>query len=338
MIIVCPECSTKFNVKEEKIPDGGTKVRCARCKHIFMVEKPSQANDSEPISPAPLREPTPATTPMSSANVNETIADDKNESDFSYDQFRKLDNDNEDETFSFGTQADENEEVSVQSSEPEAEGDEDFSFSGQDDNQEIPKGAQDYHDATPDQISQVEKKGGCLSGLIKFFLLLILILLIALGVYIYQNGPEALNQKIQTIMGQQPPQAQQPGQISLANLEGKFVHNDQAGELFLISGVATNNFSEAQAAIQVKGVIFDQNGKPLLQKTVFCGNPIGEADLQNLSFAELEEKMGNQFGKDLRNMKVAVKQSIPFDIVFKDLPGNLSEFSVKVTSSKSASE
>jgi len=37
-------------------------------------------------------------------------------------------------------------------------------------------------------------------------------------------------------------------------------------------------------------------------------------------------------------MKIASQESIPFDIVFKDLPKNLSEFSVKVTSSKPATE
>ena len=85
-------------------------------------------------------------------------------------------------------------------------------------------------------------------------------------------------------------------------------------------------------------MIFDQNGKPLLQKTVFCGNPISDQELRSLSFSELEKIMGNQFGKELSNMKVDSQQAIPFDIIFKELPGNLAEFSVKVTSSKPAAE
>ncbi len=39
MIIVCPECSTTFNVNSDRIPDGGARVRCARCQHVFLVEK-----------------------------------------------------------------------------------------------------------------------------------------------------------------------------------------------------------------------------------------------------------------------------------------------------------
>ncbi len=60
--------------------------------------------------------------------------------------------------------------------------------------------------------------------------------------------------------------------------------------------------------------------------------------MQTLSFGELEKMMGNQFGKELSNMKVDQGQALPFDIVFKDLPQNLSEFSVKVTASKPATK
>jgi hypothetical protein len=169
-------------------------------------------------------------------------------------------------------------------------------------------------------------------------LLLILGVLIIGGVLIYMNGPDQLNQTIQHLLGQQIDRPAQTGQITLVGLEGKFIQNEQSGELFLIRGKAINNFDEARSAIQIKGVILDQNGKPLLQKTVFCGNPINDQKLQTLSFLELEKIMGNQFGKGLSNMKIDSKQSIPFDIVFKDLPKNLSEFSVKVTSSKSTTK
>jgi len=169
-------------------------------------------------------------------------------------------------------------------------------------------------------------------------LLLIIGILIIGGVFVYINGPDQLNQTFQQIFGQQMNRPVQTGQITLSELEGKFIKNKHDGDLFLIHGEAINNFSQPRAAIQVKGVIFDPNGKPLLQKTVFCGNPITLEELQTLSFVELEKIMGNQFGKDLSNMKVGSKKSIPFDIVFKELPQNLSEFSVKVTSSEAVTK
>ena len=35
MIINCPSCKTAFNVSDEKIPAGGGKMRCFRCKEVF---------------------------------------------------------------------------------------------------------------------------------------------------------------------------------------------------------------------------------------------------------------------------------------------------------------
>ena len=72
------------------------------------------------------------------------------------------------------------------------------------------------------------------------------------------------------------------------------------------------------------------------KKTIFCGNPISDDELQSLTFDKIEELMGNQFGKSLSNMNINKDQSLPFVIVFRDLPQSLSEFSVDVTSSKPA--
>jgi predicted Zn finger-like uncharacterized protein len=35
MILTCPECSTKYVVKDGAIPQGGRKVRCASCQHSW---------------------------------------------------------------------------------------------------------------------------------------------------------------------------------------------------------------------------------------------------------------------------------------------------------------
>ena len=81
MIIVCPECSTKFNVSSDRIPDGGAKVRCARCKHVFLAEKPYTPPESaEETTPSVVENP-----------ETETFdAGDSEESGFSYDRFQEI--------------------------------------------------------------------------------------------------------------------------------------------------------------------------------------------------------------------------------------------------------
>jgi len=45
MIINCPKCKATFNVNADKIPAGGGKLRCFKCKEVFWVseEKESEA-------------------------------------------------------------------------------------------------------------------------------------------------------------------------------------------------------------------------------------------------------------------------------------------------------
>ncbi len=45
MIIRCPECSTGFNLPDERVTPEGTKLKCSRCKHVFRVRADA---DGEP--------------------------------------------------------------------------------------------------------------------------------------------------------------------------------------------------------------------------------------------------------------------------------------------------
>lgn len=46
MIVECPSCSTKYRVREDKLPEGGGNIRCPHCQHVFFV-KPPTAQASE---------------------------------------------------------------------------------------------------------------------------------------------------------------------------------------------------------------------------------------------------------------------------------------------------
>ena len=349
MIIVCPECSTTFNVDSDRIPDGSARVRCARCQHVFLVEKSLEPEVPEVEKGVAFTEEAASESteqPHQDNNFNDQPVDDP---DFSYDKFQELDTETaKEETFTFGAETKtEDENFTFSEATEKTDSTIEKVLAAQEETP-IQTEAVAEEEVPPQPIAAVEPppepevtaqpvqkaKGGPVSSIIRMLLLLIIGILIIGGVFVYINGPDQLNQTFQQIFGQQMNRPVQTGQITLSDLEGKFIKNKYDGDLFLIHGEAINNFSQPRAAIQVKGVIFDPNGKPLLQKTVFCGNPISLEELQTLSFVELEKIMGNQFGKDLRNMKIESKKSIPFDIVFKDLPQNLSEFSVKVTSSE----
>jgi predicted Zn finger-like uncharacterized protein len=39
MIVTCDSCNANFKVDDSRIPDDGIKVRCSKCKHVFMVTR-----------------------------------------------------------------------------------------------------------------------------------------------------------------------------------------------------------------------------------------------------------------------------------------------------------
>ncbi|HEX2769737.1 MAG TPA: zinc-ribbon domain-containing protein, partial [Geobacteraceae bacterium] len=47
MIIQCDQCNTKFRLDDAKVPDKGVKVRCAKCKHIFKVQREVHPDETD---------------------------------------------------------------------------------------------------------------------------------------------------------------------------------------------------------------------------------------------------------------------------------------------------
>ena len=59
MVVVCPECSTRFSFEESRIPGVTAKVRCSRCRHVFRINREGQVVVSPKEPPATSREETP---------------------------------------------------------------------------------------------------------------------------------------------------------------------------------------------------------------------------------------------------------------------------------------
>lgn len=51
MIVQCPDCSTRYELDDRRVPPGRIRVRCARCRYVFPIE--AGAETREPSGAVP---------------------------------------------------------------------------------------------------------------------------------------------------------------------------------------------------------------------------------------------------------------------------------------------
>ncbi len=197
--------------------------------------------------------------------------------------------------------------------------------------------ADDYDDEEPLPAPPPPKKSS-LSRILVLLVLLLVILGGAAGFLFIQEGSNTLNTIVQYLpflqeyIGEAP--VSSPGDRIGIIEDGISYVNGEAGQMLVIQGAAVNNHPATRSAIMIKGVLLDAQGKTLLQQTVFCGNKLTDAALKTMPFTAIEEAMNNQFGEGLSNMNVAAGTSIPFTIVFRNLPDGIANISFEVVDSK----
>jgi predicted Zn finger-like uncharacterized protein len=171
-----------------------------------------------------------------------------------------------------------------------------------------------------------QKKTG--RGLSLFLLLMLLAAVGGAGYFYWKGALPNVNQLLDRFAGELP-QAPPASKIQVTGLSSQFITNQEAGQLFVISGQAVNGYEAPRSALAVKGVLFNQAGMALREQAVYCGNPLTESDIKTLPLRKIRDRGSNQFGDSLANLNVAPGKSIPFTIVFNDLPPDLAEFNVE---------
>ena len=114
------------------------------------------------------------------------------------------------------------------------------------------------------------------------------------------------------------------------SVTGRFVTNTVAGTLFVITGNVINTSEVVCNHIKIKGTLITKDNVKAKDKTVYCGNIISEEDLKAMEMAAIETLLLKETGNNLSNVSIKPGQSVPFMIVFSDLPPNLENFTVNV--------
>ncbi|MFH1154701.1 MAG: zinc-ribbon domain-containing protein [Pseudomonadota bacterium] len=114
------------------------------------------------------------------------------------------------------------------------------------------------------------------------------------------------------------------------SVNGRFVTSSTAGTLFVITGKVTNHSKAVVSHIRVQGTLITKDKVKTQTKTAFCGNVIPEETLKTIEISAIYDILSGENGQDQINQNVGENQSVPFMLVFADLPDNLQNFTVIV--------
>lgn len=318
MIVRCEECKSEFNLDESKLKESGSKVRCSVCESVFKVFPPKP--DELPEEDSLLDEALEETVALDSPPVFDE--DEKEEMiDEVEGAFEKAFEDAlEDEGIEDLARKDDSEPTVALDSPPDLSGG---------DESEAP-GEPETGPGKPEKRRRSSR----------IFLIPLIIVLIAIIVFlaIFFAAPNLLPDSLSFLKPVNKEDIIDTGvrRLTFKDVNGSFARSNKAGQLFVVRGTVINDDSKSRSSILLKGLILDDKGETVKRKLAYAGNTFTEKELQGMSVEKIEEGMKNREGKDGRNMNIASGGTVPFMIVFTDLPDNLSEFIVEAVSSSTA--
>ncbi len=62
MRLVCPSCAAAYDIPDTRLGAGSRRVRCARCAHLWTLERPPSAVPTSTAPPPPDPSPPPSLT------------------------------------------------------------------------------------------------------------------------------------------------------------------------------------------------------------------------------------------------------------------------------------
>jgi hypothetical protein len=175
--------------------------------------------------------------------------------------------------------------------------------------------------------------------------LLVLFVVLSGGAFLYWDKLGEINWKIFSIsnlrdyLGSRISSDRAPDGNTIlpkSQLRGYYIDNINVGRIFVIEGKAINNSSEAKSFIKVKGALFDSMGNKLAEREVYCGNILSGEELMELVADQINYRLNNPGGDPSVNLNIPPQKSIPFMVVFFDLPEDIKKFNVETTGTEKA--
>jgi hypothetical protein len=117
--------------------------------------------------------------------------------------------------------------------------------------------------------------------------------------------------------------------LSVLDINSKFVESEQSGRLFIISGKVRNGYSSNRGMIQLQGKLFSKGKVLVMSETTYAGILISDQEFNTTPIAELKQRLNKMPTTRDTGTTVRPGQTLPFMLVFTDLPQDLDEFVIE---------
>jgi len=314
MIVKCEKCKSEFSLNEALIKKDGSAVRCSVCKNVFKVFPPKPVTFDELINDD-----------FSDTAMEETVALDM-PPDLEDIEEETLEEDDRD---SFDRAFDEAMEEVVEDEDLLAS--EDESMPDRDETAEL---LAKKTDKSAVKITGERPKEKGRPRILLISLSIILFIIVAF-VIVFFYFPGILPDSIYSVGSTKQESAVDAGvnKLDFEPVIGSFITSEKAGRLYIIEGSVINIDQKARNHILLKGSLLDEQGAPLAQETAYAGNSLSDEQLNTLSIDEIKQIMKNKAGANNNNVDIKPGESVPFMIIFSDLPEGMSEFALEAVSS-----
>lgn len=117
-------------------------------------------------------------------------------------------------------------------------------------------------------------------------------------------------------------------------VDNYYLESNTAGQLYVIKGRVRNDYPKPRSYILVKAAIEDDKGKIVKTGMAYAGNSFSDRKLKEMSLDDLAKARENRSGYEGANVNIPSGETIPFMIVFENLPENVAVLSVEAVSSE----
>lgn len=319
VIVACPLCSTRYRTDSSHVIDETTRFQCTKeeCGHIFYYSPPllAGAGEEQPLRASPFHTATRPSTPLTVPEDILSIPEDEPPSpeeelalnkptdppgEMSFDQTGLVETfvPSEAPFYYADDEAAENEKIAI--------------FAP-------PAWSEPEHAIEPRAV-----------------LLLLVFLALGngvLGFYCFHHpeGTEAVLKRLPILGSLIAGERFSAQHLVLGDFEGRYQVTKDGQKVFTLSGTATNNAAVPARTIQIEGIIYDEKGKMVGHRLIFCGTNIAPERLTNLTLREIGAL------QDLvppKQFHIATGDAVKFLIVFTTPPPTVTEFSGRVVAAQ----